>query len=194
MTKSAFKRMLSLYFHGSSEFCGVEAGPYALLGARKNKKQLFVFADAIFRKDRKQNQKKCKKMPNKRGRRKSSRRIRRHIMCRVIFRDQNMSDTIETLAYACSTCLPPYPVFSALSRTHKMCLKSFCSRHAAFCIGGPKYKKQACVLYRLGYELAKNKKQSPLFAFCKAVRTGISQKQKQKELFVFAKKSRKDRP
>ena len=135
--------------HLTSSIHPPQAGPYALLGARKNKKQLFVFADAIFRKDRKQNKKKCR---NKRGRRKSSRRIRRHIMCRVIFRDKNMSDTIETLAYACSTCLPPYPVFSALSRTHKMCLKSFCSRHAAFCIGGPKYKKQACVLYRLGYE------------------------------------------
>jgi len=135
-----------------------------------------------------------KKCRNKRGRRKSSRRIRRHIMCRVIFRDQNMSDTIETLAYACSTCLPPYPVFSALSRTHKMCLKSFCSRNAAFCIGGPKYKKQACVLYRLGYELVQKQKASCLFAFCGAVRTGFPQKQKQKLLFVFAKKTRKDRP
>ena len=63
-----------------------------------------------------------------------------------------------------------------------------------FVLRPERYKKQVCVLYRLGYELAKNKKQSPLFAFCKAVRTGISQKQKQKELFVFAKKSRKDRP
>ena len=75
-----------------------------------------------------------------------------------------------------------------------MCLKSFCSRHAAFCIGGPKYKKQACVLYRLGYELVQKQKASCLFAFCGAVRTGFPQKQKQKLLFVFAKKTRKDRP
>ena len=151
------------------------------LQKQKTKRSVLFLRMRFLQGPKAKSKKKCR---NKRGRRKSSRRIRRHIMCRVIFRDQNMSDTIETLAYACSTCLPPYPVFSALSRTHKMCLKSFCSRNAAFCIGGPKYKKQACVLYRLGYELVQKQKASCLFAFCGAVRTGFPQK-KNKSCFLF---------
>lgn len=42
--------------------------------------------------------------------------------------------------------------------------------------------------------MAENKKQSPLFAFCEAVRTGFTRRKNKKQFFVFAQKVQPSTP
>ena len=88
-----------------------------------------------------------------------------------------------------------HPLYFQLCRGPTRCVSNrFVPDTLLFVLRPERYKKQACVLYRLGYEPVEKQKASLPFCFLHAARTGVSQKTKTKRAFCFCKKNRKDRP
>ena len=161
-----------------ARFYGSEAGPYALLGARKNKMKRFVFADAIFCKDRKQKQK-IPETGGEEGKVKGKIRQPHHVSLYV-----------------------SRPKHFRCHWNFSMCLFIMCSIIPCILsfVGDPHdvspivLFQMRCFLYRLGYELVEKQKAHLPFCFLQAARTGVSQKTKTKRAFCFCKKTCKDRP